>query len=788
MKTLTNLTLTNLRKNRSRTIMTIIGVALSVGLILACIGFYTSLVYSERMDAILRFGDYHVVYVDVPGDAVEVAEKSSNYEVKFYSEHVSCLQELIGYDCDHYSPFTVDEYDPIYDSNELIRDKDHKYNVFMKYKNAAKADYADDRLLASFRDAGVEEMTMIKNSMLAYFDGDVPETTNVLTFWFGFLFIGAMSIIAAFVIRNSFNISITERVRQFGMLKSVGARPKQIRRMVYQEGLFVGLVAIPLGIGFGCLATLGVVAAVNSLVGFSEVTDMLFNIPLSSIGIVSLAGLFIIFLSASSPAIVASRVSPIAALRNTQDIKVKPRKLRTSKLTEKMWGIGGVIAAKNLKRSRSKYRTTVISIVMSVAVYIGISSFMAYGHAVIDLFYEDTGANVTVSANRDEIFDDVIKRFDVKKYAIYHSYSIVKNVDDENYVPLPEINVISQGEFERYAREAGIRSSDYNNLAILQDSAKDTDFDGNLVTKRVTDYSVGDEISFSAANDYYNPEATAPCDRESLFTDKTDGELDEDDLETIRKCESGELVIKGVWERKVSDLQHLKITNITDKLPIGVARPDFYSHGTIYISENHPIAVALKDFSYPNYLHIADSGIGKDITEYLTNEDVLKKYQKEYGEDVSVFAVDYEEMLKSLRNTILLFEIIIYGFIIIAALIGVTNIFNTITTNVALRSKEFAVLKSVGMTENEFDRMIRLETVMYTVRALLIGLPVGLLMSYGVFKLFDESTMNFGWLIPWNAIAICVVVVAALIALIMHYSVRKIKKQNIIETIRKESF
>ena len=329
MKTLTNLTLTNLRKNRSRTIMTIIGVALSVGLILACIGFYTSLVYSERMDAILRFGDYHVVYVDVPGDAVEVAEKSSNYEVKFYSEHVSCLQELIGYDCDHYSPFTVDEYDPIYDSNELIRDKDHKYNVFMKYKNAAKADYADDRLLASFRDAGVEEMTMIKNSMLAYFDGDVPETTNVLTFWFGFLFIGAMSIIAAFVIRNSFNISITERVRQFGMLKSVGARPKQIRRMVYQEGLFVGLVAIPLGIGFGCLATLGVVAAVNSLVGFSEVTDMLFNIPLSSIGIVSLAGLFIIFLSASSPAIVASRVSPIAALRNTQDIKVKPRKLRT---------------------------------------------------------------------------------------------------------------------------------------------------------------------------------------------------------------------------------------------------------------------------------------------------------------------------------------------------------------------------------------------------------------------------------------------------------------------------
>ena len=144
--------------------------------------------------------------------------------------------------------------------------------------------------------------------------------------------------------------------------------------------------------------------------------------------------------------------------------------------------------------------------------------------------------------------------------------------------------------------------------------------------------------------------------------------------------------------------------------------------------------------------------------------------------------------MKNIRNVILLFEILIYGFIIVAAIVGITNIFNTITTNVALRAKEFAVLKSVGMTEDEFNRMIRLESIMYTTRALLIGLPIGFLMSYGVSKLFNEAAYGFGWLIPWGSVAICIIAVAVLIASIMYYSVRKIKKLNIIETIREESF
>jgi putative ABC transport system permease protein len=128
-----------------------------------------------------------------------------------------------------------------------------------------------------------------------------------------------------------------------------------------------------------------------------------------------------------------------------------------------------------------------------------------------------------------------------------------------------------------------------------------------------------------------------------------------------------------------------------------------------------------------------------------------------------------------------------YGFIAVIALIGVTNIFNTITTNIQLRAKEFAMLKSVGMTDDEFNRMIRLESVLYTVRALLIGLPIGILISYGTHYLLGEGGISLSYELPLIPILISIAVVTLLITVIMRYSVRQVSRQNIIETIRQDT-
>ncbi len=152
-----------------------------------------------------------------------------------------------------------------------------------------------------------------------------------------------------------------------------------------------------------------------------------------------------------------------------------------------------------------------------------------------------------------------------------------------------------------------------------------------------------------------------------------------------------------------------------------------------------------------------------------------------------MYGLDVGSVREMTNNFILLAAIFMYGFIAVVALIGVTNIFNTIYTNVQLRAKEFAMLKIVGMTDQEFHRMIWLESILYTLRALLIGLPLGILISYGVHTLLVNGGVTLPYELPLIPIIISVLVVALLISVIMHYSVNQVSRQNIIETIRKDT-
>lgn len=136
------------------------------------------------------------------------------------------------------------------------------------------------------------------------------------------------------------------------------------------------------------------------------------------------------------------------------------------------------------------------------------------------------------------------------------------------------------------------------------------------------------------------------------------------------------------------------------------------------------------------------------------------------------------------ENLILTIKIFLYGFIAVVSLIGITNIFNTVTTGMELRGKEFAMLQSIGMTKREFDKMIRMESVFYGSKALIIGVVSGTLLSYVIY-IAAESQLRY--VFPLQAIVIAVVVVIILLLGIMKYSIVQIRKQNIIETIRNEN-
>ena len=145
-----------------------------------------------------------------------------------------------------------------------------------------------------------------------------------------------------------------------------------------------------------------------------------------------------------------------------------------------------------------------------------------------------------------------------------------------------------------------------------------------------------------------------------------------------------------------------------------------------------------------------------------------------------------EENALLMRRYVVLIGIFLYGFITIITLIGITNIFNTITTNMQLRKPEFAMLKSIGMTKKEFNRMIRLESIFICVKSLLYGLTIGISLSYIIYY-YLAYPEGLKFKLPFICIIISCTFVYIIIFLLMKYSLNKINKLNMIETIRNQN-
>ena len=181
---------------------------------------------------------------------------------------------------------------------------------------------------------------------------------------------------SVFCIRNSFVISLTEKMKLYGRLASVGTTSKQQKKIIYYETGFLGMVGIPLGILGGLLAEWILVKTVGGLFQDALGMSLIFVAPISAVLIGAILSTVTVFLSAFGSALRAAKVSPISAIRSNDTVKTGRKELKCPKYVGRLFGTGGTIAYRNLKRARVKYRTTVVSITISVAVFIGMSTFV----------------------------------------------------------------------------------------------------------------------------------------------------------------------------------------------------------------------------------------------------------------------------------------------------------------------------------------------------------------------------------------------------------------------------
>ena len=859
MNLLNRLTLKNLRLNKKRTLVTIIGIILSTALITGVAtlvsSFRSTIIEYEKQDS----GDYHYVFYNVPADDLKYIKNNRNVEdvylnedlgyslldgsknedkpylyLKAYSKgsieklgielkegrlpendnevvissHIKSnggVEYKIGDELDlklgerisdgesldqgkaldeersesfvlrnekNYKivgiierpNFDIEPYTaPGYTVLTILNENDIKgsLNVYVRYKDVKKhlATTAqiigiDEQVLKRISDPsngmisesdteilGNAKYVFSKNDSLIRWENlEFKEATRNVLYTVSAIVIVIIIVTSVFCIRNSFEIYITEKTRQYGMLASVGATSKQIRKNVLYEGLILGLIGVPVGILSGLIAIFVLLKVISHILKSFLGFEFIFTTNLLAIAISILLAGITIYLSARKSAKRASKISPIEAIRNTDDIKIKAKKLRTPRIIKSLVGVGGDISYKNLKRNRKKYRTTVISIIVSVSIFIAMSAFIEYAFGTTSVYYKDYDYNLIVNGRTSEINQllEIVKNDTVKKYSINRnlvaevagrelrnhytsekknadeSLGMINSNDEKDYANLV---AVGKDEYMRFLSKNGLKYDDVKDKVILNDSAK-TYIDSKKAYSmyRIYDYKKGDHISAS---------------------------------------------ING----KSTDLE---IAAIVDSVPMG----PYYSNGMFIVSDEFFDKYKSKeDMSVSLYM---DSSNPNELEEIVRKSNIGS-----YVENIETIAKEQNAMMLAI-------SIFLYGFIAVISLIGVTNIFNTITTNMELRQKEFANLKSIGMTKKEFNRMIRLESVLYGGKALVIGIPIGVGLSYLLFKAFGIS-YEMTYELPFKAIGISIVVVAILIWVIMRFSLKKINKQNIIETIRKDN-
>lgn len=582
-----------------------------------------------------------------------------------------------------------------------------------------------------------------------------------------------IAISSIFVIRNSFAISITEKTKLYGMLASIGATSKQIRHNVLFEGFVLGIIGIPAGIllGVGVIALLVVILNAlleNMLNGISFV----YAVPWWVAVISAVMSAVIILFSTLSSAFRASRIAPITAIRGNNDIKINKKKsYKSPKFIKKLFGVGGEIAYKNLKRSKKKYRTTVISIIVTVAMFISISTFIEYGMKITGDHFKDIPYNITVHANDKLSYDEyenIYKRIiadtdinsSIKACENYYGnivgltdyYTEDAKAAELQGGDLAYVFGVDNKNFKEYVTALGYNYDDVKDKALITNDFKYYNSDNILIKGKEFDLPMNTVVKL-----YPNgtPSYTEDDIKEIQKTDP-DFVYNPDDYKSV------DLVIYDTINKEVPGSI---VSSIMSTL----------NEGSVLVSEDYFKKLFAEDNEYTSRVIVIDSADPVNTVEYINNLDI---------ENLDVFNIN--EQKEQMNAIVLIIAIFAYGFIIVISLIGITNVFNTINTNMRLRSKEFAMLKSIGMTKKEFNRMIRLESLFYGLKSLLIGVPLGLLGGYAIFKA-TGNTIMLDYSFPTMAVLISIVFVFFVVWLIMRISISKVNKQNIIETIRNDN-
>ena len=629
-----------------------------------------------------------------------------------------------------------------YDIRFTVKDSKNKIDIAISKANKLKIDqekmYINNELLSLRGQTGYTGINNAINGAVIFV-------------------IGIIVVVTIFLIYNAINISVTERMNEFGILRSIGATPSQVRRLVIRESLVLCLMSIPFGVASGFIGVWTTVKLLESkivmLIGDGEGILSVKFYP-SIILFTSIIGIITIFMASFGPAKKAGKISPINIIKgNKSNEKIK---YYNGKIIRKVFGIEGWIAYKNIRKNSKRFIVTILSLSISLIMFILFTTLNIKRIEELNYINKSSIIHGEIYASNDEIEDKLNKiegigekfiqaRTGISLLAldlnlISDEFKEIFSYDVDEFLSNVEIN----GFDDNSLKEIGINDGLKENEVILVNSRSQYDENGKLKNINITNLKEGDTFKVPASNfnEFLNENYT-----EILLKDKAED-----------KC------------------IEFKVKKVIDKNP--------FEEGYNY-NFNFTIIMGYTDFKKVTSELYLNKWIKFRYSD-MSNEELTEEASKavheiadEYGETVN----DLNEDNKKEQQMWTVINVFVYGFIIMVSLIGIVNVINTISLNILLKKKEFGTLGTIGMTRMQLTKMVLLEGILHGVFSSIIGggLSVGLV-------LYAIKIIDFGFSVSskiyWQpfvigfTINLLVVLIASLIPL------NKLKKMSLVETIR----
>lgn len=613
------------------------------------------------------------------------------------------------------------------------------------------------------------------------------------------LIVGAGSVL---LIYNSFSISVAQRTTQFGILKSIGATKKQIRGSVLYEALLLSCIAIPFGALAGCLGIGVTLYLLRDSFGFiagGNGVEMQLVITWPGLIVSAVLCLLTTLISAWIPARRALQVSPIEAIRSVREVKLRPGEVKTGKLTYRLFGFEGMLAQKSFKRSRRQYRVTILSLTLSVVLFLSAGAFCDYMEASItgvtqaqgvqeaDILYRSWFSEEALAEGRQETLFRRLMDVNGVEEGVYFVNTMETVHFDEDTLTRDGMDAL--GDYAVYGDSVGsaylLFLRDESFAALCRDNGLDTERYMNpesplgLVWNRFTRYRQDEKGESKLKEAQWFSRLPARC--EYRHVEET---LEENGQSWfIFGTEEGKcLYAPDGWEGDEEELLVRSVDEVMEsrELQVGAALKE------------RPFFLEYADAVYLIYPFSAQKTLNPDRKNSLSfmftaeNHAAVCEAMEDRLWEEDGYPTDLTAGYENERALLLVMRVFSYGFIVLISLIAMANVFNTISTGLMLRRREFAMLRSVGLTRKSFYRMMRYECLIYGIK----GLFWGLCLSFGFIYLMYMATLegvDTGFFVPWGSVAVAVGSVFAVVFATMLYAAGQMKGDNPVDTLKNEN-